>query len=156
MPKVNLDEVQAFGGDYLRPGFHPVKVEEVEETTSQAGNPMFVLTMRAIGGDQEGATIRDRLVFTPKALGWVKSFCAAAGIPMEGDFDLTPEMVEGCKLKIIVREESYTASDGTLKTGSKVQAHEEYDWQNEADVPADTNGLPVGAAANVSDDDIPF
>jgi hypothetical protein len=157
MPKLNMDGVQPWGGPRLGVGFHPLIVDDVEDTHSKAGNPMFVLTLRATAGPEAGATITDRLVFVDTAMGRVLSFMQAAGIEVpEGDFDLTADEVKGRKVMGMVREgEPFTGDDGKLRTKNEVVAYEEYDWQNDSDVPADTNGLAT-ASANVSDDDIPF
>lgn len=157
MPKINMDGVQPWGGPPLSVGFHQVVVDDVEDKPSSNNNPMFTLTLRAVGGPEAGATIRDRLVFVEAAMGRVRQFMEAAGIEVpEGEFELTADEVKGRKVRVMVREgEPYEGNDGQMRTRNEVVAYEEYDWQNDADVPADTDGL-VKSGANVSDDDIPF
>jgi hypothetical protein len=57
IPGVNLDDISDMTG-MVAPGKYLAKAIEIEASTSQAGNPMAVITFRIEEGDQEGKTIR--------------------------------------------------------------------------------------------------
>jgi hypothetical protein len=73
MMEIDLTGVDAWeGGVLLPPGEHVVEVDDATEKTSSGGNPQIELEMRAVGGEQDGGTIRDWVTITPEAAGRVK------------------------------------------------------------------------------------
>lgn len=68
-------------GSRIDPGTYRVAVEDVEMSTSNAGNPMIVLYFRVQDGEHEGATLVDRLAQTEKALFKTVNFMQAMGLP---------------------------------------------------------------------------
>jgi hypothetical protein len=90
---LNLDEVQVFGEDNFPLGKHRAQVSAIEETESQAGNPM--LTWDWAGADQEsqGGTIRTYTVLTDNALGQFKMHVEAFGY--SGDTEVETDDIVG-------------------------------------------------------------
>lgn len=62
-------------------GTYKVIVDDAEPDQSKAGNAMVNLWLRIHGGDQDGATIVDRLTVTDKSMFRVVGFMQAIGIP---------------------------------------------------------------------------
>lgn len=61
----------------IEPGIHEFTVVNAQETQSKAGNDMISLELQV--GD-EGATVFDNLVSTPKALWKIEQFCKCVGL----------------------------------------------------------------------------
>jgi hypothetical protein len=152
--KLNLNDVDPWeaSGGVTPPGQHQVVIDDVEESESTGGHPQLVVRMRVEDGPYAATTITDWIVVTPATLGKVKQFLAAAGYDVpDGDFDLDASGLTGRRVGIIVREEP--KPDGELR--NRVKAYLD-PGQVASDVPADTEGLPVGAGSGSRDDDIPF
>lgn len=151
IPISNLNEVDTWeGGEILPPGTYVCQIDEAQEGTSSGGHPQIELSLRALGSEHNGGTIRDWIVVLDTTLGKVKSLLEAASVRIpEGDFDLDPTILEGQRVQILVREEPYEQ-----KLRSKVKGYS----------PPPTNGAPgvheplVASAGSQSriDDDIPF
>ncbi len=78
---VDLSNYKDKIGSRVPEGLYRVVVEETEVDTSSAGNQMINLYMRVVGGEQDGATLVDRLVLTEKSLFRVVGFMQALGLP---------------------------------------------------------------------------
>lgn len=78
MPSFNKDnyEEKVFR---VEEGDYPFTVVKADQTFSKAGNEMINLEL-AIEAGESTIKIYDRLVFTDKALGFIKRFCEATGL----------------------------------------------------------------------------
>lgn len=81
MLNVNLTDYKERFGQTVPPGRYTVVVDDLEQTTSKAGNPMVNLWFRIVEGPSDGATIVDRVTVTEKALFRVVAFMQAIGQP---------------------------------------------------------------------------
>jgi len=134
--KVNLsgEEAWSAGGGLIQPGIHSCKITEAKEGTSSGGYDQIELELT----NDQGATIRDWLVITPKTLGKIKQVLDACGVGVpEGEFDLTASDLQGKSAEIVVAEEP--GQDGN--TRSRVKAYREASGQSEL-ATADTESMP--------------
>lgn len=81
MLNINLSNYKDRFGNNVPPGRYTVVVDDLEQTTSKAGNPMVNLWFRVTEGASEGATLMDRVTVTEKALFRVVAFMQAIGQP---------------------------------------------------------------------------
>lgn len=78
---IDLTNYKSKMSDYVSPGRYTVVVEDAESDKSKANNPMVNLWFRVQGGENDGATIVDRLVLTENSLFRVVGFLQALGFP---------------------------------------------------------------------------
>lgn len=79
---VDLSNFRDTTGARVEPGRYRVVVEDVDVTTSNAGNPMVNLWLRIISpAEFNGSTLVDRLTLTEKAMFRVVNFLQALGMP---------------------------------------------------------------------------
>lgn len=79
-----------------KPAWYECRISKAEETTFRSGNDGFTLTLEVIDGPHKGnASLRDRLVFTPRAMPVVKSKLMAAGLHLKGKLNITEAMLAG-------------------------------------------------------------
>jgi hypothetical protein len=87
-------------------GEYEVEILDAEEKESKAGNDMIVLKCRVIvGGEQKGAKIIDRLIFTPAWLPKIDRVRAATGevvVPGE-DINVEAEDFIGKRGRVILK-----------------------------------------------------
>ena len=108
--KMSLDDVEPWkgGGLILRSGTHPIRVvdEEIKEPGKdgyEGDHPVVILTLEAIGGEEQGGEIRDWIHITPDALGKVAQLYEVFGVEVPaGEFEWIS--VKGRQAKIVVRE----------------------------------------------------
>jgi hypothetical protein len=108
--KMSLDDVEPWkgGGLILRSGTHPIRVvdEEIKEPGKdgyEGDHPVVVLTLEAIGGEEQGGEIRDWVHITPDALGKVAQLYEVFGVEVpSGEFEWIS--IKGRQAKIVVRE----------------------------------------------------
>ena len=119
--KIDLTGIDAWeGGVILPPGEYLVEVDDATEQTSSGGNPQIQLEMRAIGGEQDGGTIRDWVTITPESLGRVKQVLNAMGVAnLDGEIEFEAAELVGKRCRIVVRNELYDGKDRT-----KVKAYQ--------------------------------
>lgn len=77
MPHFNKENYQEFTP--IAEGDYPFTVTDAQTAFSQKGNEMINLTLSVEAGERT-VKIFDRLVFTDKALGFIKAFCEATGL----------------------------------------------------------------------------
>lgn len=97
-------------------GQHVVKLVEIEETESQAGNDMLSATFQVIKGNSTGAKLYDNFVLTEKALWKLQSFLIAIGMKADGKMVLDLDKLIGKTCIVEVEHEEY---DG--KTRARIQ-----------------------------------
>lgn len=97
-------------------GQHVVKLLEIEETESQAGNDMLNATFQVVKGTSTGAKLYDNFVLTEKALWKLQSFLVAVGMKADGKIVLDLDKLIGKTCIVEVAHEEY---DG--KTRARIQ-----------------------------------
>lgn len=97
-------------------GQHVVKLVEIEETESQAGNDMLNATFQVVKGASTGAKLYDNFVLTEKALWKLQSFLVAIGMKADGKVVLDLDKLIGKQCIVEVAHEEY---DG--KTRARIQ-----------------------------------
>lgn len=97
-------------------GQHIVKLTEIEETESQAGNDMLSATFQVVKGTSTGAKLYDNFVLTEKALWKLQSFLVALGMKADGKITLDLDKLIGKTCIVEVEHEEY---DG--KTRARIQ-----------------------------------
>lgn len=151
----NVSEVAPWkAGQAPPPGIYKARIDEADEGTSTGGHPQFILEWTVVGGQYDGAAIREWLVI-PKTgpghdIGLQKlvALVDAVGIDRSSeDFELDAKVLVGKEAAIVCISEpsfkdpskSYTnvaghRSPATVSNGNGSQA--------DADVPGDTSDLP--------------
>jgi hypothetical protein len=112
--KLDFSNVEAF--IKCAEGQHVVKLVEIEETESQAGNDMLNATFQVVKGQSTGAKIYDNFVLTEKALWKLQSFLTAIGMKADGKIVLDLDKLIGKTCIVEVAHEEY---DG--KTRARIQ-----------------------------------
>lgn len=112
--KLDFSNVEAF--IKCAEGQHVVKLVEIEETESQAGNDMLNATFQVVKGQSTGAKIYDNFVLTEKALWKLQSFLTAIGMKADGKVVLDLDKLIGKTCIVEVAHEEY---DG--KTRARIQ-----------------------------------
>ena len=97
-------------------GQHVVKLTEIEETESQAGNPMLNATFQVVKGASTGAKLYDNFVLTEKALWKLQSFLVAVGMKADGKMILDLDKLVGKTCIVEVAHEEYEG-----KTRARIQ-----------------------------------
>lgn len=97
-------------------GQHIVKLVEMEETESQAGNDMLSATFQVVKGQSTGAKLYDNFVLTEKALWKLQSFLMAVGMKADGKIVLDIDKLIGKTCIVEVEHEEYEG-----KTRARIQ-----------------------------------
>lgn len=97
-------------------GQHVVKLIEIEETESQAGNDMLNATFQVVKGTSTGAKLYDNFVLTEKALWKLQSFLVAVGMKADGKVVLDLDKLVGKTCIVEVAHEEYEG-----KTRARIQ-----------------------------------
>lgn len=97
-------------------GQHIVKLVEMEETESQAGNDMLSATFQVVKGQSTGAKLYDNFVLTEKALWKLQSFLIAVGMKADGKMVLDIDKLIGKTCIVEVEHEEYEG-----KTRARIQ-----------------------------------
>lgn len=97
-------------------GQHVVKLIEIEEAESQAGNDMLSATFQVVKGGSTGAKLYDNFVLTEKALWKLQSYLTAVGIKADGKVMLDLDKLVG---KVCIVEVAHEEYDG--KTRARIQ-----------------------------------
>ena len=88
-------------------GQHVVKLTEIEEGVSQAGNDMLNATFKVVKGQSTGATLYDNFVLTEKALWKLQAFLTAVGMKADGKIVLDLDKLVGKTCIVEVEHEEY-------------------------------------------------
>ena len=97
-------------------GQHVVKLIDIEETESQAGNDMLNATFQVTKGASTGAKLYDNFVLTEKALWKLQSFLVAIGMKADGKIMLDLDHLIGKSCIVEVAHEEYEG-----KTRARIQ-----------------------------------
>ena len=97
-------------------GQHVVKLIDIEETESQAGNDMLNATFQVVKGTSTGAKLYDNFVLTEKALWKLQSFLVAVGMKADGKIVLDLDKLIGKTCIVEVAHEEYEG-----KTRARIQ-----------------------------------
>lgn len=90
---------------HVAPGTYHAEVSDFEETTSKAGNAMFVVYLEIIGGPHAGQQIIDRLPQTEKAMFRSAAFLQALGVKIaKKKIALNPKSLIGRPVDIVVED----------------------------------------------------
>ena len=115
-------------------GQHKVKLTEIEETESQAGNPMLNATFQVVSGASTGAKLYDNFVLTEKALWKLQSFLVAVGMKADGRVTLDLDNLIGKTCIVEVAHEEYEGKTrARIQEFIKLQAKVDEDAEDEAD-----------------------
>ena len=90
---------------HVAPGTYHAEVSDFEETTSKAGNAMFVVYLEIIEGPHAGQQIIDRLPQTEKAMFRSAAFLQALGVKIaKKKIALNPRSLIGRPVDIVVED----------------------------------------------------
>lgn len=90
---------------HVAPGTYHAEVSDFEETTSKAGNAMFVVYLEIIEGPHAGQQIIDRLPQTEKAMFRSAAFLQALGVKIaKKKISLSPRSLIGRPVDIVVED----------------------------------------------------
>lgn len=90
---------------HVAPGTYRAEVSDFEETTSKAGNAMFVVYLEIIEGPHAGQQIIDRLPQTEKAMFRSAAFLQALGVKIaKKKIALNPKALIGRPVDIVVED----------------------------------------------------
>lgn len=106
---INLDfsNVEDKNFDPVPADTYLVKVNNAEETVSQAGNEMINVTFEIAEGEYAGRKIFDNFVLMEKTLWKLKQFLVAIGIDVSEAVDLDVEDLIGtaCEARVKIRQD---------------------------------------------------
>ena len=129
---------------HVAPGTYHAEVSDFEETTSKAGNAMFVVYLEITEGPHTGQQIIDRLPQTEKAMFRSAAFLQALGVKIaKKKIALNPRSLIGRPVDIVVE-------DGEPYNGRVKSEVREY---LRATKPAEPN--PAAADPMADEDDAP-
>ena len=90
---------------HVAPGTYHAEVSDFEETTSKAGNTMFVIYLEITEGPHAGQQIIDRLPQTEKAMFRSAAFLQALGVKIaKKKIALNPRSLVGRPIDIVVED----------------------------------------------------
>ena len=91
--------------ELLPEGKHVLKVEKVEEKTSNKGNNFWAITFV----DKDGTRVFDNIFFTDKTLNRVKKMFKCLGLDVDGTIDYQPDDLVGCYInaEILIKDYVY-------------------------------------------------
>ena len=90
---------------HVAPGTYHAEVTDFEETTSKAGNAMFVVYLKITEGPHSGQQIIDRLPQTEKAMFRSAAFLQALGVKIaKKKIALNPRSLLGRPVDIVVED----------------------------------------------------
>nr|DAY40327.1 MAG TPA: Protein of unknown function (DUF669) [Caudoviricetes sp.] len=90
---------------HVSPGTYHAEVSDFEETTSKAGNAMFVVYLEITSGPHAGQQIIDRLPQTEKAMFRSAAFLQALGVKIaKKRISLNPKSLIGRPVDIVVED----------------------------------------------------
>lgn len=90
---------------HVAPGTYHVEVSDFEETTSKAGNAMFVVYLEIIEGPHAGQQLIDRLPQTEKAMFRSAAFLQALGVKIaKKKIAINPRSLIGRPVDILVED----------------------------------------------------
>lgn len=138
---------------HVAPGTYRAEVSDFEETTSKAGNTMFVVYLEIVEGPHAGQQIIDRLPQTEKAMFRSAAFLQALGVKIaKKKIALNPRSLIGRPVDIVVEDgEPYNGKVKSevreyLRATKPVKAEPADDpMADEIDEPAEAPAKPAPA-----------
>lgn len=151
MVKINFDDVpesQDWGP--IPEGKYLCMVNSVEEKFTNNGDGMWVIELKIVEeGRQNGKTVRDRIVFSERALPRARDFMEALGLDVRGEVEIDPDdIMDKVVVVDIIQEKYFSEKFMEERTGNKVP----YRGYSKAK----GSGKKVHIPEPDSDDDIPF
>lgn len=121
MPRIDFHDV-ADVSDFspVPDGEYHCCIADVEQDVTRAGDEMWKLRWRVEGGEHAGRFLFDNLIFSPRALPRAKLICAACGLDVSGEVDLTPDMLANRQAMITTQIEEYEDGNGTTKVRNTI------------------------------------
>lgn len=110
------------GGNVRVPeGDYHVKITEIKQDTSQAGNAKIVISYKGLDGALKGKVLKEHMAITAKT-GWrVRNWIRAIGATVpENEFDLPFAKMVGKEVGVTLQDDSYTNNQGKTVINSKV------------------------------------
>lgn len=135
--KVDFTGVESY--QRVSEGIHRAKISEIQEKTSQGGDPMLQIAFEVIKGDDKGNKVFDSLVLTDKALWKFKSLLQVLNMKCEGKVAVDLDNMIGKVLDINVIHEEYNGvtrakiSEYTKANDSKSSVDDDDDDEDEDD-----------------------
>lgn len=135
--KVDFTGVESY--QRVSEGIHRAKISEIQEKTSQGGDPMLQIAFEVIKGDDKGNKVFDSLVLTDKALWKFKSLLQVLNMKCEGKVAVDLDNMIGKVLDISVIHEEYNGvtrakiSEYTKANDSKSSVDDDDDDEDEDD-----------------------
>lgn len=124
--KFDFTNVQAF--KRCEEGIHTVKLVQIDEGTSQAGDDMLKATFEVISGSSKGARVFDNFVLTDKALWKFKMMLQGMGVKCDGKIAIDLDKLVGKTVDVDVAHEEYNGQKrARIMEYSKVVVEEEDD-----------------------------
>lgn len=146
---------------HVAPGTYHAEVSDFEETTSKAGNTMFVIYLEITEGPHAGQQIIDRLPQTEKAMFRSAAFLQALGVKIaKKKIALNPRSLIGRPVDIVVEDgEPYNGKVKSevreyLRATKPVKAEPEDDpMADEIDEPAEAPAKPANPELDATVED---
>ena len=137
---------------HVAPGTYRAEVSDFEETTSKAGNAMFVVYLEITEGAHAGQQIIDRLPQTEKAMFRSAAFLQALGVKIaKKRISLNPKSLIGRPVDIVVEDgEPY---NGRVKSEVReyLRATKPSKAEPADDPMADDSGAEIGEPASAAE-----
>lgn len=137
--KVDFTGVEAF--QRVSEGIHRTKITEIQEKTSQGGDPMLQVAFEVTQGDDKGNRVFDSLVLTDKALWKFKALLQAIGMKCDGKVAVDLDNMIGKVVDVNVFHEDYNGQTRAkisefLKVTAKGSDDEE-DFEDDEEIEED-------------------
>ena len=111
MPTVNFDNIRDIDdGDPLPEGWYECCVVKVSESSTKAGDEMWIVDFEVIEGPHKGRKIFDTLNFSQAALPRIKFFFGELGLDVSGTRSVTLDDIKDASLAVRVTIEESTDS----------------------------------------------
>ena len=123
-------------------GVHTAKVVDIQEKTSNGGDPMLQFAFEVTKGDSKGCRVFESFVLTDKALWKLKQFLMAIGMKAEGKLKIDLDKLIGKMCDIEVFWDEYNGQtrakiSNYYKIGkTEVEDEDESDDEEEDEAPA--------------------
>lgn len=108
--KVNIDMTGVESYSKASEGIHAAKIAEIEEKTSQGGDPMLQFAFEIIKGEDKGCRVFESFVLTDKALWKLKACLQAIGLKAEGKLKIDLDKLIGKTCDIEVFHDDYNGT----------------------------------------------
>lgn len=138
--KVDFTGVEAF--QRVSEGIHRTKITEIQEKTSQGGDPMLQVAFEVTQGDDKGNRVFDSLVLTDKALWKFKALLQAIGMKCDGKVAVDLDNMIGKVVDVNVFHEDYNGQTRAkisefLKVTAKGSDDDEEDFEDDEEIEED-------------------